>query len=331
MEERKLLMSLKEKRTVRIIGERNICLHLSNPNHRERIMRIGKALSSATRLDILDMLKNTPRSLQEIASILNIPLSSAALHIKTLEEAKLIVTETQPGIRGSMRVCICSMQSFSLETFDAEIDSANKTISLEMPIGSYCNCDIHPTCGLASENGAIEAYDTIQSFYAPARTNAQLIWFSKGYIEYRFPNICNPLLPLGEISFSMEICSEAPGFLENWPSDITVFINDIEVGTFHSPGDFGARRGRLTPPVWPNGNTQYGFLKTFSVRESGSFLDGKPENPLIGLKDLALGEKPYISLKIAVLDDAKNAGGVNIFGEKYGDYPQGIVMNLTYL
>ena len=129
----------------------------------------------------------------------------------------------------------------------------------------------------------------------------------------------------------MEICSEAPGFLENWPSDITVFINEVEVGTFHSPGDFGARRGRLTPPVWPNGNTQYGFLKTFSVRENGSFLDGKPENPMISLKDLSLGEKPYISLKIAVLDNAKNAGGVNIFGEKYGDYPQGIIMNLTYL
>jgi len=123
----------------------------------------------------------------------------------------------------------------------------------------------------------------------------------------------------------------AHGFLENWPSDITVFINEVEVGTFHSPGDFGARRGRLTPPVWPNGNTQYGFLKTFSVRENGSFLDGKPENPMISLKDLSLGEKPYISLKIAVLDNAKNAGGVNIFGEKYGDYPQGIIMNLTYL
>ena len=201
MEERKLLMSLKEKRTVRIIGERNICLHLSNLNHRERIMRIGKALSSSTRLDILDMLKNTPRSLQEIASILDIPLSSAALHIKTLEEAKLIVTETQPGIRGSMRVCICSMQSFHLETFDADIDSASKTISLDMPIGNYWDCGIHPTCGLADENGPIDAYDTIQSFYTPARVKAQLIWFTKGYLEYRFPNIHNPLLPLVKSPF----------------------------------------------------------------------------------------------------------------------------------
>ena len=322
---------VKEKRTIRIIGERNICLHLSNPNHRDRIIRVGKALSSSTRLQILDMLKTTPHSLQEIASILEIPLSSAALHIKTLEDAQLIVTETQPGIRGSMRVCICSMQSFHLETFDADIDSENKTISLEMPIGNYSNCEIHPTCGLADENGAIEAYDTIQSFYTPARTHAQLIWFSKGYIEYRFPNIYNPLLPLGEISFSMEICSEAPGFLENWPSDITISINNVEVGTFHSPGDFGTRRGKLTPPIWPNGNTQYGFLKTFSVRERGSYLDGKPENPLIGLSDLDLERYPYISLKIAVKEDAGNVGGINIFGEKYGDYPQGIIMNLSYL
>ena len=63
----------KEKRTIRIIGERNICLHLSNPNHRDRIIRVGKALSSSTRLQILDMLKTTPRSLQEIASFLCCP------------------------------------------------------------------------------------------------------------------------------------------------------------------------------------------------------------------------------------------------------------------
>ena len=77
-------MAGKEKRTIQIIGARNIRLHLSNPSHREKITKIGKALSSPIRLEILDMLKTTPRSLQEIASILNIPLSSAALHIKTL-------------------------------------------------------------------------------------------------------------------------------------------------------------------------------------------------------------------------------------------------------
>lgn len=324
-------MAGKEKRTVRIIGERNIHLLLSNPSHHERITRIGKALSSPVRLQILNMLKTTPKSLQEIAVLVNIPLSSAALHIKKLEEAKLVVTESQPGLHGSMRVCICSLQSFRLDTFDADIHSANKTVSVDMPIGNYSDCNVLPTCGLADENGAIDAYDTIQSFYAPGRNRAQLIWFGKGYVTYRFPNIYNPLLPLNEISFSMEICSEAPGFLEHWPSDITVFINDIEIATFYSPGDFGARRGKLTPPSWPNGNTQYGVLKTFSVRDHGSYLDGQLEDPLIGLQNLKLDSMPYISLKIGVKDTAKNNGGINLFGEKYGDYPQGIVMNLTYL
>lgn len=323
-------MPVREKRTVRIIGERNIYLHLGNPSHHESITKIGKALSSPVRLQILDMLRNTAKSLLEIAAILDIPLSSAALHVKTLEEARLIVTESQPGIHGSMRVCTCSLQSFHLETFDSSIDSVNKSISMDMPIGSYYACDIQPTCGLADENGPIDAYDTVRSFYSPVRNRAQLIWFQKGFIEYRFPNIHNPLLTLNEISFRLELCSEAPGYLENWPSDITIYINGIEAGTYCSPGDYGARRGKLTPPAWPNGSTQYGMLKTFSIKESGSFIDGQPVRQNIGLKDIDINKNPYISLKIAIKENAKHVGGINIFGEKYGDYPQGIVMNLTY-
>ena len=323
-------MSPREKRTVRIIGERNIYLHLGNPAHHESITKIGKALSSPLRMKILDMLRNTARSLQEIASILDIPLSSAALHVKTLEEAHLIVTETQPGVHGSMRVCTCSIQSFHLETFDSSIDSVNKSISMDMPIGNYYSCDVQPTCGLADENGPIDSYDTVRSFYSPVRSRAQLIWFHKGFIEYRFPNIHNPLLTLNEISFRFELCSEAPGYLENWPSDITISINGVETAVYCSPGDYGARRGKLTPPAWPNGNTQYGMLKTFSVKENGSYMDGRLVHAGISLRDIAIESRPYISLKIEIKDNAKHIGGITIFGEKYGDYPQGIVMNLTY-
>ena len=259
-------MAGKSKTPVKIIGERDIELHLSNPEHHTRIAQIGKALSSPIRLNILNILKNTALSLQEIAAILDIPVSSTALHIKILEEAKLIVTETQPGIHGSMRVCISSMQSFHLETFDADADLADNTVSLDMPIGNYFQFDVEPTCGLADETGILDGYDNVRSFYSPAHTKAQLLWFQQGFIEYRFPNLVNPLLKLHELSFCMELCSEAPGFLENWPSDITVSVNNLPVATYCSPGDFGARRGKLTPPAWPNGNTQHGILKTFSVR-----------------------------------------------------------------
>lgn len=323
-------MAGKVKAPIKIIGERDIELSLSNMNHHDHIVKIGKALSSPIRLNILNLLKNTALSLQEIANILHIPVSSTALHIKTLEEARLVVTETQPGLHGSMRVCICSMQSFHLETFDAEADIADNTITLDMPVGNYHELDIEPTCGLADENGILDAYDTIRSFYSPLHTRAQLMWFQQGYVEYRFPNLTNPLLELHELSFQMEICSEAPGFLEDWPSDITVSINNHRVATYCSPGDFGARRGRLTPASWPNGRTQYGLLKTFSVRENGGYLDGQPVNPNVTLKDLDIQEKPYITLKIEVRKDAVHVGGINIFGEKYGDFPQGIVMSLIY-
>ncbi|MEW4413566.1 helix-turn-helix domain-containing protein [Clostridium sp. AN503] len=323
-------MSEKEKKPVRIIGERNISLHLSNQEHHERICQIGKAISSPARLQILGLLKNAVMSVQELADTLHIPISSAALHIKNLEEAGLIITETQPGKHGSMRVCTCSMQSFFLQNSDTDADSASNSIFMDMPVGNYYQWDIQPTCGLADENGIIDGYDDVRTFYSPARGRAQLLWFHSGYIEYRFPNIGNPLLSPSEISFQMEICSEAPGYLEHWPSDITISINGHEVGTYCSPGDYGARRGNLTPLCWPNGRTQYGILKTFSVREHGGYIDGALVNQQLGLKQLKLNEQQYISLRIQIKETAHNIGGINLFGEKYGDYPQGIVMSLVY-
>ena len=239
----------KPKRTIKIIGERDIELNLSNPAHHERIASIGKALSSPIRLQILALLKDCAMSVQEIAHILNIPVSSTAVHIRCLEDAQLIITEVQPGNHGSMRVCICSMQTFTLSTVNPELSAVDNSVSIEMPIGHYFQCKIEPTCGLADENGAIDMYDSPSSFYSLNRTKAQLLWFRQGYVEYRFQNLINPMRHLSELSFSVEICSEAPGYLNDWPSDITITVNGIELTTFCSPGDFGDRRGKLTPAI----------------------------------------------------------------------------------
>lgn len=73
----------------------------------------------------------------------------------------------------------------------------------------------------------------------------------------------------------MEICSEAPGYKEDWKSDLTLWVNDVEVGTWTCPGDFGGRRGRLNPPAWPNGSTQYGMQVVWEIRSDGSYLNGE--------------------------------------------------------
>lgn len=320
----------KEKLPINIIGERDIVLNLSNPLHHEQLTRIGKVLSSPIRLQILNLLANKALSVQEIAKFMDIPVSSAAMHINCLIDAKLIVTEIQPGLRGSMRVCIASVQSIHLDTAAQSNITELQTITSEMSIGNYYSCQIEPTCGLADSQGALDTYDTPVSFYSPKRQQAQLLWFHKGFIEYRFPNLLNPLLELKELSFSLELCSEAPGYAEDWPSDITFSIAGKEIGVYRSPSDFGARRGWLTPTSWQTGRTQYGLLKTISVRKDGCFLDSILWNKGITLEKLELSKNPYISLLIQIKDDAECIGGINIFGKEFGDYPQGIIMKLIY-
>lgn len=128
----------------------------------------------------------------------------------------------------------------------------------------------------------------------------------------------------------MELCSEAPGYMENWPSDITVSINGLELTTYRCPCDFGARHGNYTPAGWQNGKTQYGVLKTFSIRQDGGYLDRNLVHQNISLAQLNIEGNPYISFKIAIKESAQCIGGINIFGEKFEDYPQGIMMRIIY-
>ena len=78
---------------------------LSFENEKE-LMLVGKALASEIRIRILKLLDENPLCVNEIAEILQIPPSSAALNVRVLEEAGLIRTELKPGVRGSMKLCI---------------------------------------------------------------------------------------------------------------------------------------------------------------------------------------------------------------------------------
>jgi predicted transcriptional regulator len=314
----------------KMIGEKNIEFNLASPIHKERIAAVGKALSSPTRIDILNLTKTKPLSMQEIAHLLNLPLSSTSMHIRCLEDAGLITTENQPGIRGSMRVSMCGFLSVHIDAYDTDIDAKDNTLLIDMPVGNYSSFDVKPTCGLACVDGVIDIYDSPVSFYSPERQHAQLIWFNQGFLEYRFPNKINPHLAVRELSFSLEICSEAPGYYEDWPSDITFLINGHEIGTYTCPGDFGIRRGKLTPDSWPMGRTQYGLLTTISLKPDGGYINEQLVNTQVSLDSVQLRDAIYISFEIRLKKDAPNQGGINIFGEKYGDYPQGICMRIVY-
>ena len=76
-----------------------------NLSQKEQLALIGKALSSELRLRILSELEERAYNVNEIAECLQIPASSAALHVRVLEEAGLIETELRAAVRGSMKIC----------------------------------------------------------------------------------------------------------------------------------------------------------------------------------------------------------------------------------
>jgi predicted transcriptional regulator len=211
-------------------------------------------------------------------------------------------------------------------------DVANKirSYSISMPIGNYCDINIVSPCGIASERSSLSPDDELIGFYSPERTSAQILWFYKGYLEYRFSNHqLRAAAKVLSVDYSFECCSEALGYNNDWPSDITLWINNVEVCTFTSLGDYGGRKGKNNPDWWPDDFTQFGLLHTLSITPTGCSMDGHHVSSET-IDTLKLLQNSYISFKIGVKDKVKNLGGINLFGEKFGDYEQGIVMRINY-
>lgn len=287
---------------------------------------LSKALSAEIRIEILKLLSRNDMNINEISEHLKLPRSSAAAHLALLEEAGLIKTSLLPGIRGSMKLCSKSMDSFevNLHTLLEE-----ETEIINMPIGNFVDYYVEPTCGIVSEKGHIDEEDEPRCFYNPERTKAKLLWFGKGYVEYRFPNHILTNKEVKQVEISMELCSEDHEYNFDYPSDITLWINGMEAGTYECPSDFGGRRGKLNPSWWPDKNTQYGVLKTWKLSNEGSFLDDVKTNNTT-LQEYKLAQKAYIAVRIGIKENAKHMGGINLFGNCFGDYQQDIRMKIFF-
>jgi predicted transcriptional regulator len=293
--------------------------------HLERVL---KALDSLNRVRILRYLAERMASVNDIATALDLPTSTAALHIETLEGAGLIRSELEPASRGLRKVCA---RTYDRIVFDLPLADPppERAIELMMPIGGFVDCVVVPTCGMVGVEGIIGLLDDPASFYEPEHTGAQLLWFRQGYVEYRFPNRL-PRRALPEaLQLSMEICSEAPLHKLDWPSDISVWINGVELGTWTSPGDFGGEYGRLTPHWWSPRGTQYGLLKVWHVNERESEVDGMRVSG-VTIHELKLNHNPFIAVRIGVKPDAGHVGGINLFGSQFGNYPQDLVLRISY-
>jgi predicted transcriptional regulator len=288
-----------------------------------------KAMASQQRIQLLGILRKETLNVNELALRLGLPQSTIATHINILENARLVVTEKKKAKKGSQKLCRTAFSEMMVK-FPDEPNEKKDSIDVEMPIGIFTAWNVTSPCGLCSSENIIGFLDTPDSFLNPDRMKVGLLWCGCGFVEYQFPNnAIYETRKIRKLELSLELSSEVPGTNKNWLSDITLWINNIEVGFWTSPGDFGDRRGLFTPSWWKLKGSQYGLLKHYSVTDDGSFVDGVQISSLT-LARLEIPSHHSIHVKIGVKEDARHLGGMNIFGRGFGNYDQGIILRLYF-
>lgn len=281
------------------------------------------ALNSEIRIRIIRLLLHENRmNMNEIAAKLDLPKSTLTPHIKKLVSAGIIDFSLNSDTRGTQKICRLAEDKILINIM--EDPDSQKVYVTDLDAGQYSSCNVLPTCGLATSDHIIgNGFDDPRFFNLPDRFNASILWFAQGYVEYTIANMLSPNDDPIELQIFLELCSEAPGVLSNYPSDITFYVNGIKLGFWTSPGEFVDRKGRYTPDWWFLNFPQHGIMKVIAINEMGTFLDGLFLSP-ITIHQLDLKNNSAISLRIAVPEDAKDVGGLTLFGKNFGDYASGI-------
>lgn len=292
-------------------------------------LAVYKALASEVRLQILQALAVSPATVSDLSVQLHLSKSIVSRHVHDLEQAQLIRLDSENPVEDSRKKpYVLAIDRIQI-TFPKKIYLPFQCKMVEVKLGYFSDFQALPSCGLASAVGVIGALDDPRSFVLNERIDASLLWFTEGYVEYVIPNFLESNQTPEMLDISLELSSEFPESNNNWPSDITFTINDVKVGTWTSPGNFSDVRGRLTPEWWDSRFSQYGILKHLRISNKDTGIDGVKISD-VTLSSLDLKSSPFIKLKIGIDPEAEHKGGLTIFGEHFGNYPQNIVISLYY-
>jgi predicted transcriptional regulator len=288
-----------------------------------------RSLASPLRLRILQLLKSEGGlNVNDVSRLLGLPQSTTATNIQMLEAAGLVRTETRKANKGQQKICMACFDEVVIRLDGNLLAEPRDVVEVAMPIGLYTSSQVTAPCGLCSTSGVIGLLDVPEAFLDPRRMQAALLWFGCGHVEYKFPNNARIAgAAIRAVEFSLELSSEVPGTNANWPSDISLWVNERRIGSWTSPGDYGDRRGALTPGWWKLAGSQYGTLTTWRVSDEGTFVNGARVSD-VHLAGLALDAHHSIRLRVGVEEDAPHRGGINIFGRGFGNHDQDIVMRL---
>ncbi|NIA03940.1 MAG: hypothetical protein GWP09_01140 [Nitrospiraceae bacterium] len=237
-------------------------------------------------------------------------------------------------------------ESFKPKSGDSSIGKKNRTlnfVSVPIPIGAYSNYSVkHQPNGIIDEN-----QNDKLSFDNDNHYLAQLLWFGEdGFFEYHLVNPIPSYDKPSALSLFLEACSETWGYSLDHKTDISIYVNNKKICTCLIPGDFGGVRGKYTPDWWPTANTQYGEPLFIEVRKDGTYIAKNYTLDLmrealpvpnfnfkkvsdVTIDDLNLKQN-YITLKVGVDKNAEHKGGMNLLGEKFGNYPKTLTLGLEY-
>lgn len=291
---------------------------------------IFTALSSQLRIRIIKLLlENKEMNMGEMAAALGITNGALTGHIRKLEESGIVAILSEYSGHGNQKVCRMNIDKILIDIIPKDAGAEANSYSIDIPVGSYFNYLVFPTCGLSTAKSLIGTVDDPRYFAHPSHVQAQILWFGRGHIDYLIPNMLPAGQKIDQITLSFEISSEAPGSNSDWPSDISFYLNGVRLGMWTSPGDFGDMHGMFTPNWWfPNWN-QYGLLKMLVINQRGTFIDGQKISD-VTTTQLALGSQDELRFRFQVQEPAQNIGGITLFGKGFGNYNQDIRARVHY-
>lgn len=288
---------------------------------------IIKALASDTRIDIINVLRDGPQNITGIATQLMLSPSIITRHIKMLEDTNIVLTKVYDDTAGKQKFCTLNIDQLTIN-FPFKVHNQYQKHTIDIPVGSFSNYSVKPTCGMANKDNYIGFLDEPKYFMDPGRHDAQLVWFSEGFIEYNFFNPISQNQEIQLIEISFELASEFPESNYVWPSDIYFSLNNVNFGMWTCPGNFADVRGINNPDWWPSVNSQYGLLKTIRITPNETQIDGEHlSNYKLANVDF---NTTFFTLKLTVPEQAENVGGLTIFGENFGNYAQNIKITFYY-
>lgn len=289
---------------------------------------VFEALASETRLKLIQFIGGEKKSIGEIAKYLGISNAITTRHVRQLEDAGLLNSERGIGENRNKKLVFLNVDDIHI-SFPEKVYKGLNLHTTNLKIGHFTDFSVTPTCGLATKTEIIGKTDDPKFFMDTLRVDAALVWLSEGYLEYKIPNLLRENETPEMMEFIFEIASEFPISNNVWPSDITIYVNGIKVAVYTVPGNFSDVRGRYTPAWWDSYLSQYGLLKHLRINKLDTAIDGEVYSA-VKINELGLENETFITLRFAVEVDAKNKGGMTLFGEGFGNYNQDIIVNTYY-